>query len=106
MTFFSAFGLFFKKWDVKGSDNQEIKDLLKYLRDSDWVYGSLKGWYEGVCASSTNNALESTNHSIKLVIRTRLSLGHFLSAITKIFRRLDNCITFADIPLPGFRTPK
>ena len=44
--FDSAFELFFKNWDVKGSDNLEIKDLLKYLRDSDWVYGSLKGWYE------------------------------------------------------------
>ncbi len=46
------------------------------------------GWYEGLAirVPSSNNALESTNKSIKVVytLRERTGLGHFLSKLVEI----------------------
>ena len=81
--------LFMKKWKLNNKEkNQSISDFLQYF-DDEWL--SLNsGWYEGIqlYVPSTNNALESTNRTIKDdgTFRERHVLSRFLTISSDIVR--------------------
>jgi len=79
--------LFMKKWKFdKKEKNQSILDFLQYF-DDEWVKSN-SGWYEGIqlYTPSTNNALESTNRTIKDdgTFRERHVLSRFLTTSSDI----------------------
>jgi hypothetical protein len=77
--------LFKSKWSAL--KNEATNEFLAYFKQ-EWIVQH-PGWYEGYAPGvpSTNNALESTNGSIKkdCTIRKRLALARFLELVeTKI----------------------
>ncbi|CAF1449502.1 unnamed protein product [Adineta ricciae] len=81
-TFKLATTLFMKKWKINSKQkNQSILEFLDYF-DYEWIKLN-DGWYEGIQLNtpSTNNALESTNRTIKDdgTFRERHVLSRFLT---------------------------
>jgi hypothetical protein len=80
--FHNSVKLFLKKW----ATCEQTKPFLDYFR-SEWLEKH-PGWFEGMAdfIPSTNNALESTNRTIKDTgtFRNRLTLSKFLTFATKI----------------------
>jgi hypothetical protein len=79
--------LFMKKWKLNNKEkNQSISNFLQYF-DDEWL-SSNSGWYEGIqlYVPSTNNALESTNRTIKDdgTFRERHVLSRFLTTSSDI----------------------
>ncbi|CAF4632468.1 unnamed protein product [Rotaria sp. Silwood2] len=79
--------LFMKKWKMNNKqNNQAILDFLNYF-DNEWLQLNC-GWYEGIqmYVPSTNNALESTNRTIKDdgTFRERHVLSRFLTIASNI----------------------
>ena len=75
--FNSAVALFFEKWSAHG---ESVAEFLNYLKQ-EWIERN-NGWYEGFALeiSSTNNALESFNRSVKQhhTFGCRMAVGQFL----------------------------
>ncbi|CAF3862535.1 unnamed protein product [Rotaria sp. Silwood1] len=81
--------LFMKKWNYNNKEkNQSVLDFLQYF-DDEWLKSN-SGWYEGIrlYTPSTNNALESTNRTIKDdgTFRERHMLSRFLTIASDIVR--------------------
>jgi len=81
--------LFMKKWKLNNKEkNQSTSDFLQYC-DDEWL-SSNSGWYEGIqlYVPITNNALESTNRTIKDdgTFRERHVLSRFLTTSSDIIR--------------------
>ena len=99
--------MFYKKWgDHK---DMRVSDFISHLK-KEFVESKTCFWYEGAALGypSTNNALESTNNSIKNkhTLRLRENLSHFLSNLvtmieTWTFDRMDpvdSIKKFYDLP--------
>lgn len=84
-----AFKLFESKWSNK---SPEIDLFLDYFKKT-WIVSKHNKWYEGAAPGlpSSNNALESTNKTIKVVytLRELLSVGTYMTNATKMLTNMS-----------------
>ena len=108
--------LFFAKWDPNNLRENEEKETdsveTKFFRyfKKEWIVSKHSCWYEGAGLTypSTNNALESTNKTIKdkHTLREREHISRFMNTIFEIIEKwsfdrssdVDRLKTFSDLP--------